>query len=169
MIRIVVKIILSFSIAWLVVNWWSHLGAQQTGHEAFRIEISQPQYGQKGKTWTCTTAQLSGSECKMAVPLKLDGQAKFANIKVHIDFKTNQVELYASLNGRWYRAAIEEEHQARGRKRPGEKPLSLRDGSLAQQVRLNYWTDSRNTMVINPLFGPSPPELLAVIIQSITQ
>src|SRR5262245_21997524 len=155
--------ITSFLIQACIVSlaiWPDRVGAEDSGPAAFRIEISQPEFGRAGQAWTCLTAALvqpdlnpwSPRECRESVPLIIFGRPTLAQIQVRITGKA--VEVYASLDHplRWYLAV-------------GGWPdrifLELNsDGSLAEQIRLKYWGGGPG-LAMDLVDRPSPEESLA--------
>ena len=139
--------------------WPDRIGAEDSGPAAFRIEISQPEYGSRtGQAWTCLTAAFVQSQCRQSVPLIIFGRPTLAQIQVRITGKA--VEVYASLDHprRWYLAV-------------GGWPdrifLELNsDGSLAEQIRLKYWGGGPG-LAMDLVDRPSPEESLALKITPI--
>jgi hypothetical protein len=134
--------------------------AQDSGPAAFRIEISQPEYDSgAGQAWTCLAAAVVQFECRQSVPLMMFGRSTPAEIQLGITvyaLKGKAVEVYASLDDPrgWYRASG-------GRRDP---PLLLNsDGSLAKEIKLNYWGENLGP-VTNPVLRRSPAESLALKI-----
>jgi hypothetical protein len=140
-----------------LVIWPDRVGAEDTGSAAFRIEISQPEYGSRaGQAWTCLTVALVQSElCRQSVPLIIFGRPTLAQIQVRITGKA--VEVYWDHPSGWYRAFG-------GRQ---DRALVLNtDGSLAKEIRLEYWGEKPG-LVMNPVARPSPEESLALKITPI--
>jgi hypothetical protein len=141
-----------------VAIWPDRISAQDSGSAAFRIEISQPEYG-SGQAWTCLAAAVAQSECRQSVPLIIFGRPTLAEIQLGITVSPlngKAVEVYASLDHPrgWYRASG-------GRRDP---PLVLNtDGSLAKEIQLKYWGENPG-WVTNPVARPSPEESLALKI-----
>jgi hypothetical protein len=151
-----------------LVIWPDRIGAEDSGPAAFRIEISQPEFGRAGQAWTCLTAALvqpdlnpwSPRECRESVPLIIFGRPTLAQIQVRITGKA--VEVYASLDHprRWYRAS--------GGPIVGlNRDLVLNtDGSLAEEIRLKYWGGGPG-LAMDLVVRPSPEESLALKITPI--
>ena len=147
-----------------VAIWPDHVCAENDRSAAFRIEISQPQYGSRvGEAWTCLPAALVQLKCRQSVPLIIFGQPTAAEIQVRVTVSPSKryaVEVYASLDHPrgWYRAV-------------GGRPdriLELNsDGSLAKEIRLEYRGEKPDLGTINPVVRPSPPESLALKITPI--
>lgn len=138
------------------------IGADDSGPVAFRIEISQPEFGRAGQAWTCLTATpalqpdlnpWSPRDCGQSMPLIIFGRPTLAQIQVRITGKA--VEVYASLDHprRWYRAQI--------------RPLVLNtDGSLAKNIALEYWGGGPG-LAMDLVDRPSPEESFALKITPI--
>ena len=146
-----------------VAFWPDRIGAQDSGPAAFRIEISQPEYGSRaGQAWTCLTADLVQSRCRQSVPLIIFGQPTLAQIEVRITIaplKRKAVEVHAWLDDPrgWYRASG-------GRQ---DRPLVLNtDGSIAREIRLEYWGEGPG-LATNLVIRPSPEESLALKVTPI--
>ena len=148
-----------------VAIWPDRLGAEDKRPAAFRIEISQPQYGSRvGQAWTCLPAALVQSKCRESVPLIIFGRPTAAEILVRVTVspssKRYAVEVYASLDDPrgWYRA---------DGGWPNHIFLELNsDGSLAKEIRLQYW-GAPYSGSMNPVDRPSPEESLALKITPI--
>ena len=122
---------------------------------AFRLELSQPEYGSRaGGTWTCTAEQLQRSKCRHVVPLVIFGEPSLVQIEVGVDLmSTRVVELYASLD----------RPVALFRANGGKRRLVLKsDGSLTREIRLDYVV--KRGEVTHLVFHPSPQELLGLTI-----
>jgi hypothetical protein len=149
--------------------WLDHVRAEGNSPTAFRIEISQPEYGfRTGGTWICSTEQLMRSECGHEMPLIVFETPGLVRIEINIDMKTKTVELYASLNrpATWYRASSCDPRQrsCAGVKR---ELLLKSDGSLAREIRLVYAGNTREETrgpLIHPVVRLSPPESFALMI-----
>jgi len=143
-----------------VAFWPDRIGAQDSGLAAFRIEISQPEYGSgAGQAWTRLTAALVQSHCRQSVSLIIFGRPTLAQIEVRITvapLKRKAVEVYASLDDPrgWYRAS--------GGWQNRDLVLNT-DGSLAKEIRLEYWGEKPG-LVTNPVVRRSPEESLALKI-----
>ena len=145
-----------------LVVWPDRIGAEESGPAAFRIEISQPEFGRAGQAWTCLTTALvqpdlapwSPRECRQSVPLIIFGRPILAQVEVHITRKA--VEVYVSLDQsrRWYRAQ--------------NRSLVLNtDGSLATNIALEYWGGGPGLGAMDLVVRPSPKESLALKITPI--
>jgi len=145
-----------------VAIWPDRIGTEDSGPAAFRIEISQPEFGRAGQAWTCLTAlptlqpdlnPWSPRECEQSMPLIIFGRPTLAQIQVRIVGKA--VEVYALLDHprRWYRAET--------------RPLVLNtDGSLAKNIALEYWGAGPG-LAMDFVDRPSPEESLALKITPI--
>src|SRR5262245_15102228 len=93
-----------------VAIWRDRIGAEDRRSAAFRIEVSQAEYGSRaGRAWTCLIAALVQSECRQSVPLIIFGRPTLAQIQASITVSPSKryaVEVYASLDHPrgWYRA-----------------------------------------------------------------
>ena len=150
-----------------VAIWPDRIGAEDKRSAAFRIEVSQPQYGSRvGQAWTCLPAALVQSKCRQSVPLIIFGRPTAAEILVRVTVsspssKRYAVEVYASLDDPrgWYRADFGSPHHIF---------LELNsDGSLAKEIRLQYW-GAPYSGSMNPVDRPSPEESLALKIKRVT-
>jgi hypothetical protein len=136
-----------------LVIWPDRIGGEDRGPAAFRIEISQREFGRAGQAWTCLTAALGPRECGQSVPLIIFGRPTLAQIQLRITGKA--VEVYALLDHprRWYRAQ--------------NHPLVLNtDGSLAKNIALEYWGGGPG-LAMDLVDRPSPEESLALKITPI--
>jgi hypothetical protein len=138
-----------------VAIWPNHIGAEDSGPAAFRIEISQPQYSSRaGQAWTCLTAALVQYECWQSVPLIIFGRPTLAQIQVRIvvsPLKRKAVEVYASLDHPQARYQPRGWYRASGGWQDRDHPLVLNtDGSLAKEIRLEYWGE-KSGLVMNAL------------------
>ena len=139
-----------------LVIWPDRVGAEDSWPAAFRIEISQPEYGSRlGRAWTCLTAALVQPRCRQSVPLIIFAQPTLAQIQVRITGKA--VEVYLDHPSGWYRASGG---------RPDRHLALNTDGSLAREIRLQYWSEKPG-LVMNPVVRPSPEESLALKINPI--
>jgi hypothetical protein len=152
-----------------VAIWPGRIGAEDRRSAAFRIEVSQPQYSSgAGQAWTCLTEALVNSKCRQSVPLIIFERLTLAQIHVRVTVSPASgryaVEVYASLDDphRWYRAVG-------GRRDRDRIFLVLNDdGSLAKEIRLEYWGEKGPELAITkPVVRPSPEESLALKITPI--
>jgi hypothetical protein len=149
----------------LVAIWPDRIGAEDKRSAAFRIEISQPQYGSRvGEAWTCPPSALVQLKCRQSVPLIIFGRPTAAEIQVRVTVSPSKryaVEVYASLDHPrgWYRAVG-------GRLDRIFLELNS-DGSLAKEIRLEYWGEKPDLATMNPVVRPSPEESFALKITPI--
>jgi hypothetical protein len=141
------------------------IGAEERLLEAFRIEITQPQYSSKaGHVWNCLTAALLKSACRQSVPLIIFGQPTLAQIQMHAQVSRSNiytVEVYATFDqpGRWYRAS--------GLPRNARSLVLNVEGSLAREIRFDYRGHEPGRAVTDLLNRPSPNESLSLKISPI--
>jgi hypothetical protein len=147
-----------------VAIWPDRIGSEDRRSAAFRIEVSQPQYSSRaGQAWTCLAAALVESECRQSVPLIIFGRPTLAQIHVRVTISPSKryaAEVYASLDHPrgWYRAV--------GGRLDRIFLVLNSDGSLAKEIRLEYWGEGPG-LATNPVVRPSPEESLALKITPI--